>query len=55
MVTIYEIGSDSCWTGNSRQAPDDQVPSGWTRSAPPELQAGEKAKMTNSGWVVIEA
>ena len=53
MITIYEIGSDGLWTGNTTQIGEHAgAPAGWTRTAPPTLGEGEVAAWTGEDWAV---
>jgi len=55
MITIYEIGSNGIWTGETQEIGEaDGVFEPWTRSPVPELSEGEYALWRGSGvWVVV--
>lgn len=56
MITIFEIGSDSVWTGATRQIGyKDGVKGDWTRVTPPDISDGEYAEWTGASWVVVDA
>lgn len=54
MITLYQLGPASYWTGQTQQADDDAVvPSGWTaRPLPEELQEGQHVRLTLVGWEI---
>lgn len=55
MTTIYEIGPDRLWTGETQEIPSEVgISEGWTRSAPPPLGPGQYAYWVGGGiWDVM--
>lgn len=53
MITIYEIGADGLWTGETAQIEAQAgAPLGWTRTPPPSFADGEVAAWTGEDWAV---
>lgn len=51
MITIYEIGPDSVWTGRTAEIEKAAgAPLGWTRTAPPILPPEAQAVWTGEAW-----
>lgn len=52
-VTLYEIGPQGYWTGQTQDIPArGGAPRGWTRAAPPALGEGEFAVWLGRSWAV---
>lgn len=56
MTTIYEIGGDRLWTGAMQEIGEAEgIGGGWTRSAPPDVGAGEHARWNGAGWSIVSS
>lgn len=53
MISIYRIGNNGIWTGETLEIGDaDGVSVGWTRAEPPALDAGQHA-LWAGGWIAV--
>ncbi len=56
MSTIYELDSNSIWTGRTRELDKGEGrPRNWTATTPPDVPDGKMAQLRGHVWVVIDA